>query len=194
VLRVTKRDGTQEDFDVAKLRACLARALQACGYPSRLAAPLAAAITDYLARRPPEPSPTTDSVYRYACTVLGKTGFGEAVAWLNVNRRRRAVLRRNVSVFDALQPQQCSTRWSRAVLVGGLRRQHQLLPSVARFLAGRIEQHVLDLGMRLVSTTFIAELARKELSAWGLSEAALTVHSVAACSDRIPHPPNEKNV
>jgi len=167
-LVLTKRDGTLERFNFQKLRVCLSKALQAAGDDRHLAEPLARAIADHLERLDPSEMPSTEYVFRCACAVLEQTGLAEAARLLVAHRRLREARRQRVQVYDPAEPGRPPCRWRKDALVSTLQNAYDLRQAVARFLAGRIEERVFELGYRLLSKGFIAELVRNEVSAWGL--------------------------
>jgi hypothetical protein len=73
---------------------------------------------------------------------------------------------------DALQPPKGMTRWNKGKLVGSFQNRFLLRQSVSRFLAGHVERHVFTLNYQLVSRSFLSELIRNEVMAWGLLEDA----------------------
>jgi hypothetical protein len=66
------------------------------------------------------------------------------------------------------------------MLVATLENAYGLRHSVARFLAGRVEQQVFALNYRVVTKALLAELVRCEVLAWGLTgDAQLSGESAA---------------
>lgn len=167
-LVITKRDGTLEQFSAAKLRSCLTRVLQAGGEELRMAGPLAQAIAVHLrGQNDPEIS-TSDYVYGCACAALAQTGLTCSASALQSHRRLREARRQRLRVYDPLQPGRPPARWRKGTVVATLQNVYELRQGVARFLAGLIEAHVFELGYRLLSKPFLAELVRNEVLAWGL--------------------------
>jgi hypothetical protein len=165
---VTKRDGTLESFSASKLRASLSMALQACCCDARAADPLTRAVGLHLTRDCAGHQPSTEYIYYCVCTALAHTGLGEVAEELAAHRRLRESRRRRVRVLDQLKSAGYPQRWRKTALVATLRDVYGLQQTVARFLAGRIEEQVFGLGYRQVSKTLLAELMRSELMAWGL--------------------------
>jgi hypothetical protein len=174
-LVVTKRDGTRERFSLTKLQGCLAWALQSSGEDPRIAGHLARAIETYVTGGSHRRPLTTEHVYQCACTALAHTGFAAAATALEVYRRHRAARRRRLRVTDARQPEPQLWRWRKDMVVTTLRGTYQLGSVVARFLAGRIEQRVFELGRSVLSTALLNELTREEVLAWGLMDGATIV-------------------
>ena len=170
---VAKREGQLEPFEAAKLRRCLAAAMKVCDCDERFAEALTRAVELHLRDWSKARPPTTDYVFCCAHTALTETGMGHVAQYLARQRRRRAAQRRKVSVLDVRNPGCAGVRWRKAAVAQALRSRHGLSRSIARILAGEIEQRVLTLGYSTVSTTLIAELIRNELLAWGLADAAI---------------------
>ncbi|MFH1746797.1 MAG: ATP cone domain-containing protein [Planctomycetota bacterium] len=182
-LIITKRDGTLECFSVNKLRVCLAKVLQAWACEPEAADPLTQAIALHLREGRPELMPTTEYLYRCVSSVLLQSGFPEASAGLREHRRLRQARRRRVRVFDTLQTPRSSLKWRKGAIVATLQNVYDLRQPVARFLAARIEEQVFNLGYRLVSKTFLSELVRNEVLAWGLLITPVNVASSAVPLD-----------
>ena len=93
------------------------------------------------------------------------------------------------------EPGRSAARWRKAALVATLQNVYDLRQSVARFLAGRVEERVFGLRYRLVSKSLLAEMVREEVLAWGLLE----VRGGAAPQIQVGHgrratgPPYEQN-
>lgn len=165
---ITKRDGTLECFSIGKLRACLARVMRGSARDVAVADPLARAVGLHLREQRGDSPPSTEYVYRCVCLALTQTGLGEVTAELAAHRRLRQARRRRVRIFDSMQSPRTTVKWRKGAVVAALQNVYDLRQSVARFLAGQIEEQVFALGYRLVSKTFMAELVRNEVLAWGL--------------------------
>jgi hypothetical protein len=190
---VTKQDGTLERFSLAKLTNCLASAMRNLAYDPRLAGPLARAVAMHLQDTTEPGPPTTDYVYRCARAVLQQTGLVDVADVLASHRRLRTVRRHRIRVVESAAPGARSAPWRKSALVETLQADHGLRRAVARFVAGRIEAQVFALDYRSVSRSFLAELMRSELMAWGLVDAK--VYRVNAAPSAPPvgaHRPEEE--
>ncbi len=167
-LVVTKRDGTLERFDPAKLRNVLAAAMQRRGYDPQLADPLTRAVALHLREWAGDRPPTTHYIHQCACAVLEQTELEDVAADLRWHRRQRALRRRAIEVVSDTDG--TSVPWRKSVVARTLQDKYGLRQSVSRLLAGRIEQQVLGLGFRRMRKSLIAELVRCEVAAWGLSD------------------------
>ncbi len=165
---ITKRDGTAECFSAPKLRACLSKVLQACCCDPQAADPLTRAVALHLTRDCAGRQPSSEYIYYCVCTALSHTGLAEVAEQLAAHRRLRDSRRRRVWVLDPAKPTGAGQRWRKAALVTTLSELYGLRRSVARFLAGRIEEQVFALGYRQVFKPLLAEIVRSELMAWGL--------------------------
>lgn len=179
VIIVTKRDGTVERFGPAKLVNTLARAMQAHQYDTKLAEPLARAVAMHLREWGDSRPPTTNYIHRCVCSVLRQTGLGDVAEDLAAERRLRAVRRRRIRVIDA-GDDAGGVAWQKSAIVQTLQNKYGLRYAVCRFLAGQIEQQVFALNYRRVKTSFLAELVRNEVMAWGLADVqVLKAHASA---------------
>ncbi len=185
---LSKQDGTLERFSPAKLTNCLSAAMRNLAYDPRLAGPLARAVAMHLQEWSAASPPTTDYVYRCARSVLQQTGLTDVADVLASHRRLRTVRRHRIRVVESASAGARSEPWRKSALVETLRGRHGLRRAVSRFVAGRIEAQVFALDYRTVSRSFLAELMRSELQAWGLVEGK--VYRVeAACTAGDPNPP-----
>ncbi len=167
-LMLLKRDGTAEAFNFVKLRSCLARLLAAAHEDPELAEPLVRAIAMHLREWSAAQLPTTEYVLRCARAVLRQTGMCESARLLETQHRLRQARRSRVRVTDPRGPATAPVRWRKGAVVATLQRLYGVRQPIARFLAGRIEGRVLELGYPLVSRPFLTELVRNEMLAWGL--------------------------
>lgn len=193
---VTKRDGSAECLNLAKLSSCVARALQACQYDARLAGPLVKAVALHLGEWHDSQPPTTDYVFRCACAVLQQTGLTDAAEYLEHNRRLREARRRRIRVIDAGELAQArrGRPWQKLALVATLQNVYGLRHAVARFLAGQVEAQVFALNYRTVTQQFLRELVRNEVLAWGLVDEQSLKALAAACEKpTLPERPEKEN-
>jgi hypothetical protein len=190
---VTKQDGTLERFNLAKLTGCLAGAMRGHAYDPRLASPLAKAVALHLQDWPHSNPPTTDYIYRCARAVLQQTGLADVADELASHRRQRRTRRRRVRVVDAALPEARGEQWRKSALVHTLQTRYGLRHSVSRFVAGQIEAQVFALDHRAISRTFLAELVRNEVLAWGLVDGRVQQMDVPAYEPPVgTHRPEEE--
>lgn len=162
---ITKCDGSVERFSFPKLRNCVAAGLQDSGLEERLAGPLAKAVEAHLREWTNSKLPSSDYLYKCVCAVLRETGMEPAADRLDRHRRMRRHKRKRLRVVGdgrAARP------WRKAAICAALQRDFGVAPTVARFLAGRVEAHVLGMDVRVIACGYLDELLRREVYAWGL--------------------------
>jgi hypothetical protein len=179
---VTKSDGSVECFAATKLAACLARVLAGRAYDPRLSGPLTRAVALHLQDWALTAPPTTQYVFDCVGSVLRQTGLSDVADDLAHHRRLRAARRHRTHVIERVdQPRARRKPWRKLALVATLHERYGLRHAVARFLAGQIESQVFALNYRLVTKSFLAELAHSEVSAWGLADEVASPAGTDAC-------------
>ena len=172
---VTKRDGTHEPFDLAKLRTTLARVMQLSEADPKLAEPLARAVAAHMEEWDEPNPPTTEYIFRCVRSVLQQTGLAEVARDFTRQRRTRDHRRRVLRVIDRNGQGRRFAPWRKAEVVRVLKEEYGVGHAAARFLAGRCEDQVFALNYRLISRTLVTELIRTELLAWGLADEPVCV-------------------
>lgn len=176
-LKIRKRDGRTEPFDVRKLRRALLRALREARQPGYYAEPLAEAIAIHL-NDWSEPQPaSSDYVFDCCRAVLRETGLRRVARALERYRRRRDRRRQATQVRRLSGAGVVVEGWSRRRIAGTLEQRFGLTAGVARIVSSDVEQRVLSLGYRVVDAELIEAVVRNELRAWGLLDAATEVVS-----------------
>jgi hypothetical protein len=167
-IEIIKRDGSHEPFDAAKLRSCLAAAMQNCHYDVRYATALSQAVASHLEQWERRQPPSSDYLFRCVRSVLMETGLQDVAQCLVAHRRERLASRRSLQICagDADEP----VAWDKQRVVQSLEGRYGLGRTVARVIAGEVERRVLGLGYRLISASLVEEVIRNELMAWGLIE------------------------
>jgi len=180
-IRVRKRDGGSEPLIFCKLTGGMRRALEASGEAvgaeAVTAAGLAEAIRDHLRRTAREEPIDTRYLSELVELVLLQTGHQGAAAAFHQYQSLRDQQRRRLMVASPrpADGRYVQRRWDKSLVVQHLRRQHGIEPSVARFIAGRVEQLVFSCGLRVVTGGLVYEVIKSELLAWGLLPSALLV-------------------
>lgn len=169
-LLIVKSDGSMERFSESKLRRCFQAVLRETGKETHLAEPLARAVAMHLQEGPLPELLNSDYLARCVRAALEQTGLEDSAEAYVAHRRQRKALRKRLRIFDPSQPQRSAAPWKKSSVVGTLIKDFGLRRSVARTLAGEIEQRVMDLGYRVVRTPLLAELVRNELMTWGLAD------------------------
>ncbi len=180
-ISVMKRDDSIEPFVLAKLQRCIGNGLYASGEPyDRGAATsrgLAEAVQAYLLKTEPQepvPSEYIGDLVELVLTQTGYTAAGMAIkehsSLRDQQRRWLKVARSNIRDGRYVQ-----RRWNKSRVVEHLRAEHGLDSPTARMMASRVEQLIVNCGLKVVTTGFVKETARSELLAWGLLPGALVV-------------------
>lgn len=173
VLKIVKRDGAIEPFQLSKLRRCLAVVMREGGFDERLADALARAVAMTLQDWKKRTLPTSEHIFRCCVTVLRETEMGEVADRLEAHRTARAARIATVTVFDPQRPDRGAVRWRKAAVVKELENDYGISRSVARMLASDIEQRVVGLDYRVISWVLVREVIKAEVDAWGLGDSAL---------------------
>lgn len=179
MIRVCKRDGTIEPFNLAKLVNCMRNGMSASGDAVGLDVPsvrgLAEAVHAYLTETADDTPVAATRIAELVDLVLTQTGHPDAAIMTRRfsctrERERRRQLVASVRKTDGRFIQK---RWKKGLLVQHLRRKHMLDAPASRMIAGRVEQLVFKCGMRVVTSGLVTEMTRSELLAWGLLPGAL---------------------
>jgi hypothetical protein len=165
---VRKSDGSQEAFDIRKLRRSLASAMEACRYDVRFADSLSQAVLIHLRDWKESRPPSTEYIFRCIRQVLMETGLEDVAHQLTIHRRHRSMRRRSIAVIDP-DNRERPRPWRKATVCSVLQQVYGLSSNVSRILAGEIESRVVALNYGAVSKALVEELIRNELLAWGLA-------------------------
>ena len=180
-VRVSKRDGSVEEFTPAKLVQCIQWGLQASGDGTDAdvitARGLAEAVGEYLQNSHaglPVPSPHVADLVEL---VLTQTGYTDACMAIRQHQWMRDRFRRHLLIATpkGSDGRFVQRRWNKAHLVQHLRRRHTLDTPASRMIAGRVEQLIFSCGLKVVTAGLVMEMTRSELLAWGLLPGALVV-------------------
>lgn len=172
VERIRKRDGSVAVYDAGKLERSIQKAARAAGQdPSTLAPDLAEVVTTFLSNHFGRRTPTSRDIRRLVQKVLLESGY-PAVAESYTRFRKSGKGRHDLTTGD-LFPQDLivitggtrdeSNRWSRGRIVEALVREADLDAETAGAIAARVEEKILALKMRRVSTTLVREFVNHEL-------------------------------
>lgn len=172
-IHLTKRSGAVERFEFGKLRRCVAKAMDKCGYDGRFADALADAVEMHL-RKSRSRHRTTNYVFECVQTVLHETGLKDVARLLNRHRREREARRKALTVLDGGSGG-VPARWCKGVVAETFERQYCLSHGMARFLSGLVEEQVMAQEVDEISAGAIAEFMHAELVGWGLAPDALKV-------------------
>ena len=180
-IRVLKRDGSIEPFNLSKLNSCIKSGFHASGEPVDRCAiaskGLAEAVHAYLRKKQPRTPVASEHLAELVELVLTQTGYCAAGMAIQQHIRSRDGQRRWIRVAGK-RPRDgrfVQRRWNKSMIVHRLRTEHDLGATIARMIAGRVEQLVLNCGLKVVTTGLVREMTDSELLAWGLLPGALVV-------------------
>lgn len=165
--RIRKRDGSVEEFDVAKLAGAIRRVLERLDGVHADADDLAGGIQLYL-QRSGRTLVTSAAVFGMLLKVLRRVRLGDAAELFELHRTLRMVRRRLLRVRH---DDGCSTQWDKSWLAALAERMWHVSRNTARILAGEIELHVLPQEEAEVSREDVLEMLNQHISQWGLAEA-----------------------
>ena len=177
-VRVIKADGSGEDYLHTKVLAAFNSCLAASGNPDiELAEEFAEVITYHLYKRDVR-SVTADEIFSLIKEVLCSTGFDDAAEILNSHQLQRGIRRGRLEVLSADINNLCDaedvykndgqdihSRWNKSKIVSDLVEEYGLERQLARTIAGAVEEKVLALQLRQVSTELIKQIVLAETAA-----------------------------
>ena len=167
MIRVRKRTGGDEPFDVAKLTRAIWRGVQHTGGRYCDALDLAEAIRIHL-RRTDTRDISSEELFETVLQVLKRVRMTEAGKVLDRHRRRRATRREGLVVFHG--PGR-ATLWDKAWLGEHVRRAWRLSPTTARIIAGVIEAEMLEAYETVVTRDQVLQRMNACVAAFGLADA-----------------------
>jgi len=190
-LRVAKADGSTEVYLHTKVIGTIAMALAECdGYEEERPEQLAEAVTTFLRRRCNNGLIDSSEIHSMIEVTLCETGYVEAALVLHEYRINRQVKRRRIEVIhtsagktergDSVPGlQDCAygkcmvEPWNKSIIARGLERERGLSHGLARAVAAMVEQKVLNLDYRRISSSLVRELVENELLGMELAQKTL---------------------
>lgn len=176
-IRVMKTDGTAEPCLHTKVLGTFHRALSEAGEPNLYAAEqMTQAVTYYLYSRPHTRTVTTDEIHLMIQSVLQDTGHTSAAEALNQHRIQRKLQRRRIEVIeDTPDSNTASAPWNKSAIVGHLVSRYHLSRSLARVIAGQVEETIFRMEIFRVRKGLIRHLVETETEAMLLAEEQLKI-------------------
>lgn len=174
-IRVLKRDGSSEPFDVWKLAGAMGRAIAADADRRDDARQLAMAIRIYLARSG-QTAISSAAVLEMALKVLRRVCRGDAATAMERHNARRRARRRQIRICHRNGK---VTYWDKTWLCHLAALSWQLSPGAARIIAGLVEAEVLAGRETLIDRRAVLEHLNEAVSAFGLADAVLIAHEAA---------------
>lgn len=166
-IRVLKHDGQAERFDPLKLAASMWRAIEQTGGQFAHARELAGAIGLYL-RENECKCISSSAIFEMSLTVLRRVQLTEAAGKLESHSFRRDLRRRTLRICHDSGK---ITAWSKGWLCELAQRIWNLSPSVARIIAGAIEEDLLACETKVVSRREVLEMLNARVAEYGLADA-----------------------
>jgi hypothetical protein len=176
-IRVIKADGSIEDYLHTKVLAAINNCMTACGHFDILFTEEFAEVITYHLYKQKVHTVRSDVIFALVKAVLCSTGFEDAAEILTNHQWRRSLRRGRIEVLsdgvnglsgaeDVCENdgQKMNGRWNKTKIVSdlvedGFERQ------LARTVAGAVEEKVLNLQLRRVSTELIKQIVLAESAA-----------------------------
>ncbi len=170
-LKVTKADGSVEEYFHTKVIATLSHALSAVGDADvAVVEGLAEAITYFLYRNGRR-NVTSGEIFSIINACLAATGNEQASSVLTEQHCNRKLRRERTEVVSGRLEELCDAerlfgpegqknkiRWEKSDIVRHLVRNCNLSRQIARTIAGMVEQKILGMGLTVVPASLIRQL------------------------------------
>jgi len=176
-IRVMKTDGTAEPYLHTKVLGTFHHALSESGEPNLYAAEqMAQAVTYYLYSQPHSRTVTTDEIHLMIQSVLCDTGHILAAEALNQHRNQRKLQRRRIEVVeDTPDDNAAAVPWSKSAIVEHLVSRYHLRRSLARVIAGQVEETIFRMEIFRIRKGLIRHLVETETEAMLQAEEQLKI-------------------
>lgn len=174
--RVRKRSGVFDRFDEAKLERSILKAISAAGQENEaLARDLADVVIKVLSRHLDKRAvPTSDEIRELVRQALVETGYPQvAECYLRYRKGGGAPPKAQADLFPqdlimiAGATSDVTQRWQRDRIAKALIREADLDAATADRVARRVEERILSLKLRQISTAMVRDLVNEELLAEG---------------------------
>jgi hypothetical protein len=177
-VKVLKADGSSEDYLHTKVLATFNNCLAALGQSDiKVAEEFADVITYHLYKQKVH-SVASGEIFTMIKGVLCSTGFEEAAEILSTHQSSRSLMRGRIEVLsvdvrnlssaeDAYKNdgQNSPGRWNKSRIVSDLVTKYKLERQLARTIAGAVEEKILNLRLRRLSTELIKQIVLGETAA-----------------------------
>lgn len=159
-IRVTKNDGTVEPYLHTKVLGTFNYALALVDDDSLFAAEqLAEAVTFYIYGAEGKQMLTSEEIHLMILSVLTGTGYGHAAQALSRHRLTRRLQRRRIEVIsETAGGDACAEPWDKSRIVTDLIDEREIEPSLARTIAGAVEEKVLAMKLGRIRKGLIRQL------------------------------------
>lgn len=165
-IQVRKRDGSVEEFDVAKLAGLLRRVLTKIHDVSADPDALATGLRLYL-QRTGRTTVTSTAIFGMLVRMLRRVRLGDAAELLELHRTLRMIRRR---LLRLRHDDGCTTQWDKSWLATLAEKTWHVSRPIARMLAGEIELRLLPQEETEILRRDVLELLNEHVSQWGLAE------------------------
>lgn len=156
---VTKSDGTIEPYLHTKVLGTLHRAMTEVQADClETAQMLCDAVTYFLYQHRRGETLTTDQIHQMMMTVLEGSTCHDAAQYLNAYRLQRRLQRRRVEVIDSDE-----LMWNKNRIVRDLIEQYKIERSLARAVAGSVEDKILRMGAMRIRKGMIRHIALTDM-------------------------------
>lgn len=140
---------------------------------------MAEAVTFYLYSKQKSKSVTTDEIYLMILAVLKDTGHAAAAEALNHHRSQRRLQRKRIEVISDHQSDDShGLPWNKSTIVFNLVSRQNINRSLARAIAGSVEDKVLKMGLSKVRTSLVGELVQADTECMLRAEQQLKIAAV----------------
>ena len=171
-LRVTKADGTAEDYLHTKVIGTISNALSTVGQADiHTAEQLAEVVTYYLCHKENSRMVTSGEILSIIQAVLATTGYEAAATVLSehhferkLNRSRTDVVSvdvphpANAEAIDGFDLSDNRSRWDKSRIVEHLTTKYGISLQTARTIASMVEEQVFKMGITVVPTGLVKQL------------------------------------
>jgi hypothetical protein len=178
-LKVTKADGTVEQYLHTKAIGTISNALSAAGQSDiHVAEELAEVVTYFLYHRQNQQNISSSEILSVMKATLASTGYELAAEALSEHHFERMLKRSRIEVVfvniqelsDAEQLYQVEktinrTSWDKAAIVQDLVTKYGLSRQTARAVASMVEEKIFSMGVRLVPASLIKQLVLSDMAA-----------------------------
>ncbi len=175
-IRVTKSDGSIEDYLHTKVMKSFSNALDLTGQSDvAVAEELSEATTYFLHQRLDNSSVNSSEIYSMVQVALMATGFEQAAVQLHEYHIERQLKRNRIEVANiSTEDLSCyevndfswsvsgRCRWDKSRIITTLSDKYNLDRVMARAIAGQVEEKVLALGVKAVPLSLIKQLVFAE--------------------------------
>jgi hypothetical protein len=178
-LKVTKEDGSIEEYLHTKVMGTISNALASIDQADMyLAEQLAEVVTYYLYHRQDRRDVTSSEIFSIIKAVITATGHEEAAIALSEYHFERRVKRSRIQVasvdirelMDAellarADDTDGKCRWDKSIIVRGLAAKHGIPQQTARTIASMVEEKIFRMGVTVVPASLVKQIVLGDAAA-----------------------------